>query len=114
MADEAKSSSRNSCALPTGTRVRNMTAARNVLTWRRAAATNAALFISTAPVPRLHRRYWQYQRWPSHKAVLPMLPESALRALHQFPLPAAFQDREAAQLSKRVKLSRVLVHPSDD
>jgi len=35
---------------------------------------------STAPVPRLHRRYWQYQRWPSHKAVLPMLPESALLA----------------------------------
>src|SRR6476469_6185348 len=45
MADEAKSSSRNSCALPTGTRVRNMTAARNVLTCRRATATNPALFI---------------------------------------------------------------------
>src|SRR5258707_1220476 len=51
MADETKSSSRNSCALPTGIRVRNMTAARNVLTWRRATATNAALFIRPLLVP---------------------------------------------------------------
>src|ERR1700741_2398265 len=45
MVEEATSSSRNSWNRPTGKRVRNITAARNVFTWRRATPKKPASFI---------------------------------------------------------------------